>query len=164
MESPHGANEFVNKKFGNLNAERQAQFVEDYNTQLNQLKLTNKMGSAIEGQYQKINDQISNTFKKQFEDTRSDTQKQEESKLLQETLEKIKEVSLMNTEAMNKIVTQTTNISLQTSKSLSDQIMNISNSQSGISNLLNITAKTIQKPNIIELDKNVISILPILKG
>lgn len=164
MESPHGANEFVNKKFGNLNAERQAQFAEDYNTQLNQLKLTNKMGSAIESQYQKINDQISNTFKKQFEDTRSDTQKQEESKLLQETLEKIKEVSLMNTEAMNKIVTQTTNISLQTSKSLSDQIMNISNSQSGISNLLNITAKTIQKPNIIELDKNVISILPILKG
>ena len=50
------------------------------------------------------------------------------------------------------------------SKSLVDQINALSNTQAGIANMLNVTAKFVQKPNIIELDRNVISVLPILKG
>ena len=36
--------------------------------------------------------------------------------------------------------------------------------QASITNMLTVTAKTIQKPAIFELDKTVISLIPELKG
>ena len=164
MESTNGAQSFADSKFKSLDATKQAEFINDYNSSLSEMKLVNKMGSALEDRYKKINDQISNSFKENFQEKRSDQEIQDQGKVLQDALDKIKDMSINNTEAMNQIIQQNSALTLQSSKSLSDQINALSSNQAGITNMLNITAKTIQKPNVIELDKNVISVLPILKG
>lgn len=166
MTIPTGINTYIDKNFDSFSKEKQAEFIKDYTNSYNEWKQSNPglNHTEYEKQYEEINKKISEKFKANFIDNRSDQQKQEDQKLLNDTLNKLQELSINNSNVMQKLFEQNTKIGLQTSKNLGDQIVAISESQTGIASILNITAKSIQKPNVIELDPKVINILPILKG
>ena len=165
MTIPTGINTYIDKNFDSFSKEKQAEFIKDYTNSYNEWKQSNPglNHTEYEKQYEEINKKISEKFKANFIDNRSDQQKQEDQKLLNDTLNKLQELSINNSNVMQKLFEQNTKIGLQTSKNLGDQIVAISESQTGIASILNITAKSIQKPNVIELDPKVINILPILK-
>lgn len=164
LDTPYGAEAFVKDKFKSLSLTDRIKFAEDMNNNLASRNMVYKMGSAMEEQYSKINNQIANSIKESTQDTRSKEEKDNAIKELTKELKSINSASVNNTEAINKIVEQTVSMNALNSKSLVDQINALSNTQAGIANMLNVTAKFVQKPNIIELDRNVISVLPILKG
>ena len=165
--TPQGIEQFYKEKFNTLNVNDQAKFFNDYNETLQQKKLTSQMGKSYEEWYNKLSNQMSESFKEkiqQIQPQKDSKESLEQQKLLQETLKSIQEQSVINTKAINEIVQTNKAVGSQTLQGIGEQISGLNSSQQSLANMLNITAKTVQKPNVIELDKHVIGILPILKG
>ena len=165
--TPQGIQQYYDTNFKNADAQTQAQFYKDFNESLAQQKMVQPIGKNYEEWYNKLNSQMAESFKQKMEQIQVPTntpESIEQQKQLQETLKSIQEQSLTNTTAINKIVQTNQQLGIKTIQGINEQLNGLANSQQNIASVLNITAKTAQKPNIIELDNHVISVLPILKG
>lgn len=165
--TPEGIQQYYDNNFKNADAQTQAQFYNDFNESLAQQKMVQPIGKNYEEWYNKLNSQMAESFKQKMEQIQVPTntpESIEQQKQLQETLKSIQEQSLTNTTAINKIVQTNQQLGIKTIQGINEQLNGLANSQQNIASVLNITAKTAQKPNIIELDNHVISVLPILKG
>jgi hypothetical protein len=72
--------------------------------------------------------------------------------------------SISSNAGIQSIVKQSEEVQKGVIKNFGDQINFMAQQNASISNMLAITARTIQKPNIYELDKTVISMIPELRG
>lgn len=152
------------KDFENMDAQRRAEYYGEYNKHQNELRVSKNMSESDEKEYKKINTMIGVKFAELQKDKRTQAEKDQESKLLKETLEKMAESSISSVTGIESLVKQSENVQKGIVKNFSDQINYMAQQQASITNMLTITAKTIQKPAIFELDKTVISLIPDLKG
>ena len=152
------------KDFENMDAQRRAEYYGEYNKHQNELRISKNMSESDEKEYKKINTMIGVKFAELQKDKRSQAEKDQESKLLKETLEKMTESSISSVTGIESLVKQSENVQKGIVKNFSDQINYMAQQQASITNMLTVTAKTIQKPAIFELDKTVISLIPELKG
>ena len=152
------------KDFENMDAQRRAEYYGEYNKHQNELRMSKNLTASDEKEYKKINTMIGVKFAELQKDKRSQAEKDQESKLLKETLEKMTESSISSVTGIESLVKQSENVQKGIVKNFSDQINYMAQQQASITNMLTVTAKTIQKPAIFELDKTVISLIPELKG
>ena len=152
------------KDFENMDAQKRADYFGEYNKHQNELRMSGKLSDADEKEYKKINTMMGVKFAELQKDKRSQAEKDQESKLLKETLDKMAESSISSVTGIESLVKQSEDVQKGIVKNFSDQINYMAQQQASITNMLTITAKTIQKPAIFELDKTVISLIPELKG
>lgn len=152
------------KDFENMDAQRRAEYYGEYNKHQNELRVSKNMSESDEKEYKKINTMIGVKFAELQKDKRSQAEKDQESKLLKETLDKMAESSISSVTGIESLVKQSEDVQKGIVKNFSDQINYMAQQQASITNMLTITAKTIQKPAVFELDKTVISLIPELKG
>lgn len=152
------------KDFENMDAQKRADYFGEYNKHQNELRMSGKLSDADEKEYKKINTMMGVKFAELQKDKRTQAEKDQESKLLKETLDKMAESSISSVTGIESLVKQSEDVQKGIVKNFSDQINYMAQQQASITNMLTITAKTIQKPAIFELDKTVISLIPELKG
>lgn len=150
--------------FENMDAQRRAEYFGEYNKHQNELRISEKLTDSDKKEYEKINKMMSVKFVELQKDKRSQEEKDLESKALKEALEKMTESSLTTMTGMESLVKQSEDVQKGIVKNFSDQINFMAQNQASLNNMLAITAKTIQKPAVFELDKTVISLIPELKG
>lgn len=152
------------KDFENMDAQKRADYFGEYNKHQNELRMSGKLSDADEKEYKKINTMMGVKFAELQKDKRTQAEKDQESKLLKETLDKMAESSISSVTGIESLVKQSEDVQKGIVKNFSEQINYMAQQQASITNMLTITAKTIQKPAVFELDKTVISLIPELKG
>lgn len=152
------------KDFENMDVQKRVEYFQEYNKHQNELRLSGNMSKSEQTEYDKINKMMSVKFAELSKDKRSQEEKDQENKRLNEFLEKMTESSISSVTGIESLVKQSEDVQKGIVKNFSDQINYMAQQQASITNMLTITAKTIQKPAIFELDKTVISLIPELKG
>ena len=129
---------------------------------------SNKMNAGYntpeeDAAYAKISKNLTDIFMKANEDKRNAETKEKDGKLIQEYLKQANEVQLQVSDQVSNLVTQNNKVQADLINGLGTQIQTLAQQQSNITQVLNVTAKVIQKPQVYELDKSVTSVIPGLK-
>ena len=146
--------------FNKMDNEKKIQFYKDFQSYQSDKKNSGYNDVNEDASYSKLNKTIQDSFIKANQDIRDDKQKQEDKKAIDEQLKSIKDAMIQNTEQINSIVQQNNQTQTDLVKGFTAHVSNIVSQQNNISDVLNITAKTLQKPQVYTLDHSVTSMIP----
>jgi hypothetical protein len=152
------------KDFEAMDRDTRFKYYQDYNLHQNEKRVSKQMTSAEQSEYDKLNKIMAKKFGELQKDNRSEEDKKQEQSRLESALQTMQETSISSNAGIQSIVKQSEEVQKGVIKNFGDQINFMAQQNASISNMLAITARTIQKPNIYELDKTVISMIPELRG
>ena len=152
------------KEFETMDRDKRLEYYRDFKLHQNEKRTSGTLTKPEEEEYQKLNAIITRKFADLQQDKRSDEEKQNEINQREQSLKTIKETSISSMNGIQSLVKQSEDTQKGLVKNFNDQINFMAQQQANITNMLTITAKTLQKPSIYELDKTVISLIPDLKG
>ena len=152
------------KDFEAMDRDTRLQYFKDYNRHQNERRVSKQMTSSEEEEYKKLNAIMAKKFNELQKDNRSEEDKKQEQLRLESALQTMRETSISSNAGIQSIVKQSEEVQKGVIKNFGDQINFMAQQNASISNMLAITARTIQKPNVYELDKTVISMIPELRG
>lgn len=152
------------KDFEAMDRDTRLQYFKDYNLHQNERRVSKQMTSYEEEEYKKLNAIMAKKFSELQKDNRSEEDKKQEQLRLESALQTMRETSISSNAGIQSIVKQSEEVQKGVIKNFGDQINFMAQQNASISNMLAITARTIQKPNVYELDKTVISMIPELRG
>ena len=112
--------------------------------------------------YQKVDEmirKIKEDVRKEYE-LKNPVDKSKEQTALTESLKQMQDTNTLMASQMQQMIKESSTVNGVMLKGFTEQINSLSGNQSNISNMMNMTAKMMQKPNVITLDTTVAKLIP----
>lgn len=159
--SPDEINKHM-QDFNAMDSKTRSEYFGSINNTISNKVSTGTMSENDSKEYKKITDMINKTIVEKSKNEEA-TQKPELHKELLETLNTLKETNITNSKAITDLSTNQNDVNKQLAESLGIQINSVIGTQQQIGNSIALTTRLNSKPNVYNLDPQIISLIPSLQ-
>lgn len=148
--------------FSSMDNNKQDELIRGYSELKSLKESSGKVSAEEKASYQQVDEmirKIKEDMRKEYE-AKNPVNKEKEQAALNESLKQMQETNNLLVGQIQNIVAQSSTVNGIMLKGFSEQMQSISGNQANLSNIMNSTARLMQKPNTVVLDTTIAKLIP----